>query len=62
MMDSVIYQIFYNGIEGEFLYRWRGCQIPASLPQSMLDNVGKDIHSSKTCSNIPMDRQLPDGD
>ena len=42
----------------KFNYRWRGFQIPASLPITELVGVRKCIPPPKTCSNIPMDRQL----
>ena len=33
-----------------------------SLPKSELVDVREDIRSPKTCSNISMDRKLPDDD
>ena len=43
-------------MEAKFNFRWRGCQIPVSLPyKSELIDARKDIWSPKTRSNIHMD-------
>ena len=56
---------YRGGIQGrkvEFNCRWKGCKIPAFLSYSELVGIRKNTWLPKTCSNIPMDRQLPKHD